>query len=288
MAADWQWDESLFLGSAPYYVQGRLPYSSGLADRLAKLLSLDGHGRLIDVGCGPGLLTLRLAHLFDEAVGVDPDTGMLAEAKRLADVAGIDNVHWVNLRAEELPAGLGVFRVATFGRSFHWMDRPRVAAIIRDMLVPGGAFVQVAMMPEDNLEQVSEMPEDNLEQVSEMPYPPPPQVAIRDLVKKYLGPERRAGQGVRTSSPGDEVHVLDRAGFEAYEEVYVPADGAVIRTEDDIVALAFSRSGSAPHLFGDRLGDFETEFRKLLRNASPSGKFAEQPHDTQLRIWRKP
>jgi ubiquinone/menaquinone biosynthesis C-methylase UbiE len=277
MAADWQWDESLFLGSAPYYVKGRLPYSSGLADTLAKLLSLDGHGRLIDVGCGPGLLTLTLARLFDDAVGVDPDTGMLAEAERLAVEARIDNVRWVKLRAEELPAGLGIFRVATFGRSFHWMDRPRVAAIIRDMLEPGGAFAQVATIPEEHSEPVSDLP-----------YPPPPQDAIRELVKKYIGPERRAGQGVRTSSPGDEVEVLDRAGFEAYEEVYVPAGGGVIRTEDDIVALVFSRSGSAPHLFGDLLGEFETELRQLLRDVSPSGKFAEQPHDTQLRIWRTP
>jgi ubiquinone/menaquinone biosynthesis C-methylase UbiE len=277
MTAGWQWDESLFLGSAPYYVQGRLPYSSELADSLEKLLSLDGHGRLIDVGCGPGLLTLALAHLFDEAVGVDPDSGMLAEAKRRAADAGVDNVRWVKMRAEELPAGLGTFRVATFGRSFHWMDRPRVAAIIRDMLEPGGAFVQVATIPEEHSEPVTDLP-----------YPPPPQDAIRELVKKYLGPDRRAGQGVRTSSPGDEVEVLDRAGFEAYEEVFVPADGVVIRTEDDIVALAFSRSGSAPHLFGDRLGEFETELRQMLRDASPSGKFAEQPHDTQLRIWRKP
>jgi ubiquinone/menaquinone biosynthesis C-methylase UbiE len=277
MAADWQWDESLFLGSAPYYVKGRLPYSSGLANTLAKLLSLDGHGRLIDVGCGPGLITLTLALLFDEAIGVDPDIGMLAEAERLAVEARIDNVRWVKLRAEELPAGLGTFRVATFGRSFHWMDRPRVAAIIREMLEPGGAFVQVATIPEEHSDPVSDHP-----------YPPPPQDAIRELVKKYLGPDRRAGQGVRTSSPGDEVEVLDRAGFEAYEEVYVPADGGVIRTEDDIVALVFSRSGSAPHLFGDRLGEFEAELRKLLRDASPSGEFAEQPHDTQLRIWRKP
>jgi ubiquinone/menaquinone biosynthesis C-methylase UbiE len=277
MAADWQWDESLFLGSAPYYVKGRLPYSSGLANTLAKLLSLDGHGRLIDVGCGPGLLTLALAHLFDEAIGVDPDIGMLAEAERLAVEARIDKVRWMKLRAEELPAGLGTFRVATFGRSFHWMDRPRVAAIIRDMLEPGGAFVQIATIPEEHSEPVSDLP-----------YPPPPQDAICELVTKYLGPERRAGQGVRTSSPGDEVEVLDRAGFEAYEEVYVPVDGDLIRTEDDIVALVFSRSGSAPHLFGDQLGEFEAELRRFLRDASPSGKFAEQPHDTQVRIWRKP
>jgi SAM-dependent methyltransferase len=277
MTSEWQWDETLFLGSAPYYVRGRLPYAPNMAERLTEFLSLDGHGRMLDVGCGPGLLTLLFAKSFDEAVGVDPDPGMLAEAERRANEAGITNVRWVRARAEELLAELGTFRVATFGRSFHWMDRPRVATIIREMLEPGGAFVQMATIPEEHSEPVTDLP-----------YPVPPQQAIGELVRHYLGPDRRAGQGVRTSSPDDEADVLARAGFEDYQEVFLPIDGVLMRTEDDIVALVFSRSGSAPHLFGRRLGEFEADLRKLLHDVSPSGMFAEQPHDTQLRIWRKP
>ncbi len=29
---DWEWDETLFAGAAPYYTEGRLPYAEGLAD----------------------------------------------------------------------------------------------------------------------------------------------------------------------------------------------------------------------------------------------------------------
>jgi SAM-dependent methyltransferase len=78
-----------FRGAAPYYVQGRLPYAAGLADALARELGLDGHGRLLDVGCGPGVVALRLAHLFDEVVGVDIDPDMLAEAARRAEEEGV-------------------------------------------------------------------------------------------------------------------------------------------------------------------------------------------------------
>ena len=39
----------------------------------------------------------------------------------------IKNVQWQQLRAEDLPAGLGSFRVISFAQSFHWMDQPRVA-----------------------------------------------------------------------------------------------------------------------------------------------------------------
>ena len=56
---------------------------------------------------------------------------------------GVENVDWVHLRAEELPGDLGTFRVVTFAQSFHWMQRERVAATVREMLEPGGAWVHV-------------------------------------------------------------------------------------------------------------------------------------------------
>lgn len=277
MPRGWQWDETLFEGSARYYEQGRLPYAPGMADALAAALGLDGRGRLIDVGCGPGIIALRLAHLFEEVVGVDADAAMLVEGERRAAELGITNARWHRALAEELPDGLGRVRVATFAQSFHWMDRDRVAAIIREMLEPGGAFVQVSA------------PQDGVSASGDLPYPPPPSAAIRELVVRYLGPERRAGQGVlRYGTPGDELAVLARAGFGEPQIVVVDGDEVIIRTIDDLVAEQFSMSGSAPHLFGSRLAEFESDLRAVLAAASPSGRFASQTGDTELRIWRTP
>ncbi|MZE47912.1 methyltransferase domain-containing protein [Streptomyces sp. SID5477] len=112
----WEWDETLFSGTAPFYRRGRLPYAPGLARVLAQVLELDGRGRLLDLGCGPGTVALGLAGLFDEVVGVDPDAGMLAAAAReAAELEVTEKVRWVRARAEELPAGLGDFTVATLG-----------------------------------------------------------------------------------------------------------------------------------------------------------------------------
>lgn len=195
MPEGWKWDESLFSGSAPFYMRGRLPYASGLAEVLAKALSLDGRGRLIDVGCGPGVLALCLAHLFAEVVGVDPDGEMIAEAERRAGEAGVaGKARWVRARAEDLPAGLGTFTVATFGQSFHWMDRDLVAATI-------GAMLR--------------------------------------------------------------------------------------RSIEDVRAWVFSRSESAPHLFGGRRAEFEADLRRLLRRASPAGLFCEPQPSTEVLIWRE-
>jgi hypothetical protein len=61
-----------------------------------------------------------------------------------------------------------------------------------------------------------------------------------------------------------------------------------MRTEDEIVASVFSLSSAAPHLFADRLDEFEEELRRLLRQASPGGTFAEKARYIELVIWTRP
>jgi ubiquinone/menaquinone biosynthesis C-methylase UbiE len=278
MIVGWQWDKSLFAGAAEHYLRGRLPYAPGFAETLVEALQLDGRGRLLDVGCGPGNVTLALAPLFAEAIGLDPDDDMLAEAERRAAHRGVGSVRWVRARAEELPAGLGEFRAVMFASSFHWMDRDHVAATVLRMLEPGGAFVHMSDLKDAPAEPAP------------LPLAAPPYARIGGLVRQYLGLVRRAGQGVILSSttPDREDLVVARAGFEDYQRHVVPAGQIINRSADDVVAWTFSRSDSAPHLFGDRLGDFERDLRALLREAALDGRFAEHLPPTEIKIWRKP
>jgi SAM-dependent methyltransferase len=269
-----EWDPTLYSGSARFYLEGRLPYAPGMADALARALALDGRGRLLDVGCGPGIVALELAPLFDEVVGLDADAGMIAEAEAETRRRRVVNARWEHLRAEELPAELGRFRVVTLAQSFHWMDRERVAAMIHAMLEPAGALVHINAYTRTGVDATSPMP-----------HPQPPWQAIRELVRRYLGSETRAGQGSRDAVLSDEGDIF-RRWFVGPQVVNVPDGRVLTRTTDQVVAAVYSVSSSAPHLFEDRLAVFESDLRLLLAEVSPAGTFSQKTGDTALHIWR--
>ncbi|MFD6416163.1 class I SAM-dependent methyltransferase [Streptomyces sp. NPDC060194] len=276
--AEWEWDHTLFAGAAAHYERGRLPYAPGLSDALRDALGLDGTGRLLDVGCGPGTLALRLAPLFSEIVGVDPDHGMIAEAQWAAGISGLGaRARWLCIRAEQLPYGLDTFDVATFGQSFHWMDQPQVATTVLDMLRPGGAFVHVSHLQDEDLP------------VADLPWPAIPHAAIDQLIQSYLGPVRRAGRGLLPNGTrGGEAEALTAAGFEGPQRLVIPAGQPLERVPDDIVAAVFSTSSSTPHQFGAQRGDFEAALRRLLARTSPTGPFSARRPSTEIHLWRRP
>ena len=253
-----RYDETLYAGSAEYYARGRMPYPPALAAALRDALGLDGNGRLLDVGCGPGPLTHLLAPLFAEAVGVDADPDMV----RVAERGAAANERFVHLRAEELPAGLGTFRVVTLAQSFHWFASDDVARTLREMLERDGALVFVGATTHEGDGNV-------------------PRAEIAELVERWLGTDKRAGQGLRVF--GDEPrNVLERAGLRNRRDIEVERDETLDRSDDDIVASVFSQSFSAPHLFGARVREFEAEVRALLRERGP---FYERPRSITLTLF---
>jgi len=270
------YDPTIYEAAAPYYRRGRPPYAPQLEAVLAQELRLDGRGRLLDVGCGPGILTVRLAHLFEEAVGLDPDAGMLAEARQAAAERGVTNVLWVNAVAEALPGvAPGPYRLVTFGQSFHWTQRERVAKTALDLLEPGAAVALIGHAVEGR-------------PVPPSPGPPPiPHDEIRALVERYLGSTKRAGQGQAPSGGERFEDILLGTGFDSVETIFVPGVPDLIRDAESVLAGYFSFSFSAPPLFGDRLDEFAAEVREVLAVRSPTGLFWDWPGDTAMVIGRR-
>jgi SAM-dependent methyltransferase len=270
------YDPTIYRGAAAYYARGRPPYSASLVSTLEAELGLDGSGRLLDVGCGPGILTVKLAASFDEAIGLDPDADMLAEAGRRAGDAGIENVRWVRALAEEIPdLDLGTFRLVTFGQSFQWTERERVAESVYDLLEPAGALALIVHTREGR------------PQPSGPAYPEIPNDEIRTLITDYLGPRRRAGQGFRADPPDRYEDALARTRFGVPRIVFAAGRPDIVQDIDGVVANYFSMSTAAPHLFGDQRAKFEADLRALLAARSPSGLFWDWPGDTEIVLARK-
>lgn len=271
------YDPSQYLGSAPHYLIGRPPYSATLGDLLARELALDGAGHLLDVGCGPGVLAVQLASLFERVTAIDPDPDMIVEARRHATAHGV-TVDLRQARAEEIEMfDLPPMRVVTFGQSFHRVARAPVAEAVYDLLEPGGAIVLIC---HDIDARPAPMGTGD---------PSIPDKEVQELITSYLGPNRRSGSHPASSYPAQRWEVsLAKTRFGVPTTVYAPGRPDITRDVEGVISGYLSMSYAAPHLFGHRLDEFVDDLRRLLTANTRTGRFWDWPGDTAALIARKP
>lgn len=96
--------------------------------------------KIIDLGCGTGLLTRALATRDRVVVGVDPSPAMLAYARRQPGAA---SVTWVQGGASVLSRAGDADLVVSSGNTMMHIspqDYPQVLRALRDALKPGGVI----------------------------------------------------------------------------------------------------------------------------------------------------
>ena len=109
-------------------------------------------GRLLDVGCGPGNIALKIAQRCPRLaiVGVDRSANMLKAARRVATELGLGNrVHFLRGNAGQIPFPGGMFDTVLSNSVLHHLTnplqafeemqrvaRPRGAVLVRDLLRP--------------------------------------------------------------------------------------------------------------------------------------------------------
>ncbi len=122
-----------FTGAASIYARYRPSYPAATVDWIVAESGVAPGDRVVDIGCGTGILTRLLAERGLRVVGLDPNQDMLAQARDTGGGASY-------VRAEAAATGLGAASVAlaTAAQAFHWFDLDAALAELRRVLRSGG------------------------------------------------------------------------------------------------------------------------------------------------------
>ncbi len=137
---------------ADNYDRYRTGYSDEVYDALAEY-EIGAKTRVLDLGCGTGLVSEQLAARGCEVVGVDISTPMLERAR-----VRVPQATFVVAPAEELPFESGRFDAVTSAQAFHWFDQPRTLRELARVTRPGGTIAVwwKGLMRGDNVRHVRE------------------------------------------------------------------------------------------------------------------------------------
>jgi len=108
-------------------------------------------GRILDVGCGDGLLLQRLAPFAQEVVGVDPDKAAIVRAQ--TRLAAIPNVSLITSDFLEmtLPPHNERFSTVICVASLHHMELERALLKMSQVLAPGGRLLIVGLAADKSI-----------------------------------------------------------------------------------------------------------------------------------------
>ena len=133
------YDPTRFTSAIPHYVNGRPAYAERLIAKLAREAGLDARSRVLDLGCGPGSLTLPISRYCGTTIGIDADPAMIATAAQSAKNARLD-IEWRVGSSFDLDAGLAPLNLVTIARAFHWMDRAQTLRDLDAIVASDGAL----------------------------------------------------------------------------------------------------------------------------------------------------
>ncbi len=125
------------------------PYRFSQFLTLAHELQLNGHENVLDIGSGPGELSMEIAARLTSGgflLGIDLSPNMVKLARKNASGLGARNVAFKKGNALSLNFEDASFDVVVSSNAFPWVpDRPKFLAEVYRVLKPGGRFGLVAL-----------------------------------------------------------------------------------------------------------------------------------------------
>ena len=126
---------------AAEYDRRRPTYPDELVNQACQVAGIGGGDHVLEVGCGTGQLTRRLAALGLHVTALEPGKSLMALARQNLEGAG--EVEFVNAQFEDALLPREHFQAVFSASAFHWVD-PKVSwQKAADVLVPGGTLALV-------------------------------------------------------------------------------------------------------------------------------------------------
>lgn len=120
----------------------RVTWYERLIEDFLRFVDVPARGRLLDVGCGPGLLTRKVSRHVSEAVGVDHSDAMIKRAREIA--RGSRRLHYEVGDAAAIPFPDDQFDVVTATSVLYLLsDQRRALEEMMRAVKPGGAVASM-------------------------------------------------------------------------------------------------------------------------------------------------
>ena len=221
----------------------RPPYPEELFRQLVRLAP--AHQTLLDLGCGEGKISRRLASHFRHVTAVDPSSQMIKLGQSLPN-GDVANIEWIEGLAEEVVFPCEAYDLVVAALSIHWMDHARLFQRLKEHVQPNHVFAIVS---------------------GDQPVDPPWESDWQAFLQKWVpaitgvsfDPEKYRHIG------RDYQHYIDITN-----EVDLVSD-LFHQSVDDFVKCQHSRDTFALFKLGDRVGHFDAELVEILTPHASDG-----------------
>jgi SAM-dependent methyltransferase len=219
----------------------RPPYPEAIFTRLVELAP--ARTAALDLGCGPGKITLPLSLSFDHVTAVDPSEAMLKIARSQAEES-TSNITWVNGLAETASFPDHPYDLVVAGASIHWMDQEIVFPRLLDVVSSNHIF---AVIEGDGA------------------YDPPWKEDFHAFLKYWIFELKREQYEPQSdNTPHLRFMTRYRQHVDIAGDIWMTSE--VIKQKlGDFILCQHSRDTFAPSKLGARIRQFDAELESILR-----------------------